>query len=165
MTPYRDDDSTRAVGCALLAAGIMALLATAGICTTLAHGAPTMPATGGDALDGETGRTLEYLSQAVHLGLPPDGYEHEPYLPDAMRRDALRVLPCENRSLDPRAVSATNDHGLFQLNRKWQEGRADRMGYTWEQMLEPGPNIVVATAIWKEQGFGAWSCGKLLGVR
>ena len=37
--------------------------------------------------------------------------------------------------------------------------RIEAMGYTWDQMLEAGPNLDVAHAIWLEQGVGPWTCG------
>lgn len=79
-------------------------------------------------------------------------------LPTDMARSAGAVLTCENRHLDPGAISETGDWGLWQINRRWQEGRAARMDYHWEQMLEAGPNTAVAEAIWQEQGWTPWSC-------
>ena len=142
-----------AAGFALAAVALAALMLIAivllGTCTRAASAEP-------DVLGSETSRTLEYLSQSVHLGIV-DGPD-EPFIPDAMRRDALFVLPCENRSLDPTAVSATADAGIWQLN-PVHEKRATRLGFTWGQMLEPGPNTIVARSIWEDsRSFAPWSC-------
>lgn len=77
-------------------------------------------------------------------------------MPEAMLRDAYVVLQCESGH-NPRAVSKTDDWGLWQINRI-HEARARRLGFAWEQMLEPGPNTAVAISIWEEQGFSPWSC-------
>ena len=71
--------------------------------------------------------------------------------------ESVPVMLCESRG-DPNAVSPTDDYGLMQLNRRWQEDRANRLGFDWSQMLEPLPNILVAEAIWREQSWRAWSC-------
>lgn len=106
---------------------------------------------------GETARTIEYLSQHQHVGVMVE-WADEPFIPDAMRQGAMLVLPCENRELDPRAVSSTGDTGLWQVNGYWQRDRITRMGFTPDDMLAAGPNTQVAVAIWSEQGFTPWSC-------
>ena len=85
-------------------------------------------------------------------------------VPAAWATDAPAVIQCESR-WDPAAISPTGDYGLLQLNKRWQEGRANRMGYEWSQMLEPEPNIRVAIAIWEEQSWRPWTCATKLGIR
>lgn len=74
--------------------------------------------------------------------------------PEADR--AIRVAWCESRH-NPKARNGSH-YGLMQISRRWHEGRARRMGYSWGQMLEPEPNLRVAHAIWREQGWRPWSC-------
>jgi len=38
------------------------------------------------------------------------------------------------------------------------KARAARLGYSWEEMLEAGPNLCVAYDLWLDQGWGPWSC-------
>lgn len=67
---------------------------------------------------------------------------------------ALRVLACESQG-DPGAISPTDDWGLMQINRP-----------TWEttygpasSWLDPATNLRVALAIWRQGGWGWWTCG------
>ena len=151
------NDEPRAIrGCLYSLAGVIGLTAALllavvlmGTCTRAASAEP-------DVLGSETSRTLEFLSQGVHLGIM-DGPD-EPYIPDDMRRGALFVLPCENALLAPDVVSATGDLGIFQVSGYWQRERIARMGFTQEDMLTVGPNVQVATAIWKEQNWRPWAC-------
>lgn len=72
--------------------------------------------------------------------------------------ESVPIVKCESRG-NPLAISPTNDFGLLQLNRRWQEARAARLGFDWMAMLEPGPNLIVAENKWSEsESFGAWSC-------
>ena len=69
---------------------------------------------------------------------------------------ALRVAWCES-TWRTDAVSRGGHRGLFQLSRIHQ-ARAARLGFTWDQMLELGPNVAVALDIFVEQGWRPWSC-------
>ncbi len=69
---------------------------------------------------------------------------------------AVAVARCESR-LIPTARNGVHA-GLFQLSRRWHEGRARRLGFTWAQMYEAGPNIAVALDLYREAGFQPWSC-------
>lgn len=70
---------------------------------------------------------------------------------------ALRIARCES-GLDPTAVSPDGANwGLLQIN-VVHRARAARMGYAWAQMLDAGPNLAVARAIYDEQGFEPWAC-------
>lgn len=76
---------------------------------------------------------------------------------------AVHVAGCESTGdetgehLDPAAING--DHsGLFQLARRYHEDRARRLGFTWDQMLQPGPNIAVAADLFAEHQWGPWTC-------
>lgn len=76
---------------------------------------------------------------------------------------AIRVAGCEStgdetgQRLNPQAVNGPHA-GLFQLSRTYHEARATRLGFTWAQMFEPGPNIAVAADIFGESRWGPWTC-------
>jgi hypothetical protein len=75
---------------------------------------------------------------------------------------AVRVARCES-TLDPTAVSPDGANwGLMQVN-VVHKALAARMGYSWAQMLEAGPNLAVARAVARAVydragGWGPWSC-------
>lgn len=69
---------------------------------------------------------------------------------------ALRVFWCESR-LIPTAWNGQHV-GVAQLARRWQEARANRLGFTWEQMTMARPNLLVAADLYAEQGWGPWEC-------
>lgn len=98
-------------------------------------------------------KALEYLEG--HL---PEGYEFS----DKMRLEGKYILACENHKLNPEAISATGDHGLWQINRRWQEGRVIKMGYTWQDMYDPHINTIIAITIFNEQDWTPWSCRKYI---
>lgn len=71
---------------------------------------------------------------------------------------AVHVAGCETgHTYDPHATNGAHA-GLFQLSRTYHEERARRLGYTWSQMFEPGPNIAVAADLYAESGWGPWTC-------
>ncbi len=71
---------------------------------------------------------------------------------------AVRVARCES-TLDPTAVSPDGANwGLMQVN-VVHKALAARMGYSWAQMLQAGPNLAVARAVYdRAGGWGPWSC-------
>ena len=74
----------------------------------------------------------------------------------ADKQDAVDVARCES-SLNERARNG-DYWGLFQLSRRYHEGRARSLGYNWDAMLQAGPNSHVAASLWSEQGWGPWAC-------
>lgn len=68
----------------------------------------------------------------------------------------------ENLKLDPAAVSATGDVGLFQINRKWQgfNEHADRF------LKDYKINTRMAYVIYHADGdsFKLWTCGRANGI-
>lgn len=85
--------------------------------------------------------------------------------------DAMRVLECENKRLDPEAVNDNTtwggvgrDHGIFQINDYWQGFRHD--GKAKQFLQDPAINIRVAWRIFEDEGysFQKWTCGRTLGL-
>ena len=70
---------------------------------------------------------------------------------------AVRIVNCESR-FNPNAVSPTDDHGLFQINRVHfrQGGVAHGVGAA---IYDPVVNSQVARAVYDEAGgFTPWTC-------
>lgn len=76
-------------------------------------------------------------------------------------QNAVRIARCEtgdtwNRFL----VSHTDDHGIFQINRRWNtEG--------WRKgadIYDPVWNTRIAFWFWRTRGWGDWVCARLTGV-
>ncbi len=72
---------------------------------------------------------------------------------------AVRIATCES-NLNPRAVSPTNDHGLFQIN-YIHRSRVNSMGYSWSQIYDPYVNARVARSLYNESGWRPWTCARL----
>ncbi len=79
---------------------------------------------------------------------------------------ALKLLKCENSSLNPNAVNTagnypkgSRDIGIFQINEYWQKVNA-------KFLFNPSINIRVAHQIYKESGdsFKMWSCSRKVGL-
>lgn len=83
---------------------------------------------------------------------------------------ALKLLNCENRSLDSEVVNTnkdnlhTQDFGLFQINSYWQGVR--HIGKAKQFLLDPEINARIAYRIFEDDGysFKQWTCGKKLGI-
>lgn len=74
--------------------------------------------------------------------------------------DAINILYCENRNLDPKAVNhnrnGTSDLGIFQLNDAYWGGEEN---FDWKT------NVDKAYKIFKSSGWKAWSCSTRIGVK
>lgn len=71
--------------------------------------------------------------------------------------EADRVAWCESKH-DPRAVSTTNDHGLFQINGV-HEGQFEQVtGQPWDQVYNAYWNTVYAKHLHDTQGWSPWTC-------
>ena len=105
-----------------------------------ADGAPVLQPFGCDGLSTERGRVICAISSVfgAHTGA------------------GVRIASCESK-LDPRAQGAAGEKGLMQVHPIHRK-RVEAMGYTWEQMTIPAFNLVVAKAIYDEQGWAPWSC-------
>lgn len=83
----------------------------------------------------------------------------------AVAEEAVRVAGCEStgdetgNNLNEAAKNGPHA-GLFQLSRIYHEERARRLGFTWDQMFQAGPNIAVAVDLFAEQGSWSptWTC-------
>lgn len=71
-------------------------------------------------------------------------------------RESVPVMLCESRG-DPGARNRSGATGLLQLM-PVHARRAASLGYSWGQMVEPGPNLAVAESLWEEQGWRPWDC-------
>ena len=69
---------------------------------------------------------------------------------------AASVIPCES-SWDATKTGAAGERGLMQLHPVQRE-RIERLGYTWDQMYEPKPNIMVALDLYLAEGSRPWAC-------
>ena len=75
---------------------------------------------------------------------------------------ALRVANCES-TMNPQAENRrSRTRGLFQISPVHAKpgGWVEALGYTWDDMFRIVPNVRVAYSLWKEQGWGPWSCGR-----
>lgn len=73
---------------------------------------------------------------------------------------ACAVMLCESEG-NPNAVSPTNDHGLFQINRPSHEAAFPRVtGRPWSAVYEPGPNVVYAAHLHASSGWRPWVCAR-----
>lgn len=71
---------------------------------------------------------------------------------------AVDVADCESVGLNPGATGKAGERGLFQIHGKYHQERIRRLGFTWDQMYEVGPNIAVAVDLYAEQGWSPWTC-------
>ncbi len=67
---------------------------------------------------------------------------------------ATRTAFCES-SLNPLDIGLAGERGLMQIHPIHLD-RIQRLGYTWAQMYEVGPNLAVAYDLWREQGEIPW---------
>jgi hypothetical protein len=71
---------------------------------------------------------------------------------------AERVAWCESR-LDPRAVSPTDDHGLFQINATYHRTSFEQVtGQPWSMVYDAFWNTVYAKHLYDTQGWQPWTC-------
>lgn len=63
---------------------------------------------------------------------------------------------CESRG-DASKVGAAGEAGVMQIHPVHRE-LVRRLGYSWAQMFELGPNMAVAAYIAARDGFGPWAC-------
>lgn len=70
---------------------------------------------------------------------------------------AIRIAECES-SLNPGAVSATDDHGLFQINIVHRGQFEAVTGAPWSSVYDPELNTAYARHLYAQQGWSPWSC-------
>lgn len=98
-------------------------------------------------------------AQALHLTFGQEG--------PAVEAQARRVATCESgdgihfESVNPGAVSPTNDHGMMQINRRWHERAFTSVtGRPWSDVYDPFWNAVYARHLWRSTGgnWQHWTC-------
>jgi hypothetical protein len=70
---------------------------------------------------------------------------------------ATRVAQCESH-MNPGAVSATNDHGLFQINGVHRPAFSRVTGQPWSEIYNPEWNTRFAKHLYDTQGWRPWTC-------
>lgn len=73
------------------------------------------------------------------------------------QHSATRIAHCESK-LDPGARSATNDHGLFQINIVHRGQFEQVTGQPWSSVYDPFWNSVYAKWLYDQQGWSPWTC-------
>lgn len=75
--------------------------------------------------------------------------------------NAVVIARCETGDTwNPRIVSRTDDHGIFQINRRWN-GEGWRLG---ANIYDPVWNTRIAYYFWQTRGWSDWTCARLTGV-
>lgn len=75
--------------------------------------------------------------------------------------NAIRIARCETGDTwNPKVVSRTDDHGIFQINRRWN-GEGWRLG---ANIYDPVWNTRIAYWFWQTRGWSDWVCARLVGV-
>jgi Transglycosylase SLT domain len=70
---------------------------------------------------------------------------------------AIRIADCES-SMNPNARSATNDHGLFQINIVHRGQFEAVTGAPWSSVYDAELNTIYARHLYAQQGWGPWTC-------
>ena len=70
---------------------------------------------------------------------------------------ASRIAHCES-TMNPGAVSRTNDHGLFQINIVHRSQFEAVTGQPWSSVYDPFWNSVYAKWLYDQQGWSPWAC-------
>ena len=98
----------------------------------------------------EPGSTCQPMNEYICYPLA----EREVLIPNG----ADTVAYCESKAHDWE-ISATGDHGRWQINWISHRGRVQGLGInTPEELREPLNNWRAMLDIYLEQGFGPWSC-------
>jgi hypothetical protein len=71
--------------------------------------------------------------------------------------EAERVAHCES-TMNPSAVSSSNDHGLFQINAVHEREFVEVTGQPWDMVYDGFWNTVYAKYLHDTQGWQPWSC-------
>ncbi len=72
---------------------------------------------------------------------------------------AKAIAQCES-SLNPNAVSRTNDHGLFQINISHRAQFEAVTGAPWSRIYDPELNTIFAKWLYDREGWSPWSCSR-----
>jgi len=106
----------------------------------------------------ERGVAPVHLSEVSRLadsvGLDPDVTLSVGLCESGVDTDGDQVVD----ALDANAVGSAGERGMMQIHPIHRMGLVYTLGYTWDEMFQPGPNMVVASAIHDALGWSAWSC-------
>lgn len=80
--------------------------------------------------------------------------------PDDTEDQALAVFRCESH-LNPDALGKLGERGIAQIHPVHRD-MVRRMGFSWDQMFDARDNVTVALDIFEAQGWGPWSCRRVL---
>ena len=75
----------------------------------------------------------------------------------AQAGEAERIAHCES-TMNPGAVSRTNDHGLFQINAVHERKFVEVTGQPWHMVYDGFWNTVYAKYLYDTQGWQPWTC-------
>jgi hypothetical protein len=78
--------------------------------------------------------------------------------PDEAEPMAMLVAKRES-NFQPTAQNRSGARGVYQIM-PLHANLIASLGFTWEQMREARPNIVVAHALWLRSSWGPWRCGR-----
>lgn len=70
---------------------------------------------------------------------------------------ARRIAHCES-TMNPDAVSRTNDHGLFQINAVHRAEFERVTGHAWWRIYDADLNTRYAKHLYDKQSWSPWSC-------
>jgi hypothetical protein len=77
--------------------------------------------------------------------------------------EAIEVAICES-DLNPKAVSPTDDHGLFQISIINKEQFTKVTGQPWSAVYNTYWNTRYTKTMWNRQGWQPWVCKFVLGL-
>lgn len=81
--------------------------------------------------------------------------------PAGQYHNAVKIARCETGDTwNIFAVSYTDDHGIFQINRRWNK-EGWRLG---ADIYDPVWNTRIAYWFWRTRGWGDWTCAGIVGV-
>lgn len=132
-----------------------ARLVLVALVSTVSLARPAHPTTTAPALwiERQDGPNIRAIRTAFHQ------YGHK------AENQAIRVAACESTGdhdgsdgyrLEPTAHNGSST-GLFELHRPSHEARARRLGFTWPQMFQAGPNALVAADLYGDgEDFHQW---------
>ncbi|HUW02349.1 MAG TPA: transglycosylase SLT domain-containing protein [Acidimicrobiales bacterium] len=104
--------------------------------------------------------TAAGLFGACSPGATPQ--EHIGFFFQQHANDAVKIASCES-GLNPAAVSSGGgNHGLFQINSVHRAAFERRTGASWSKVYDPYWNTMYARMLFDAQGWGPWSCKRVL---
>ena len=103
----------------------------------------------------ETVKERVIPSQSIE---PVQSYIRQVFGKDAI--DALKVAKCES-NYRPHALGGVGERGVFQIH-PIHTRRIESLGWSFNDMFDYKKNTRLAYILFKEQGWGPWTCRKAL---